>query len=159
MLSLFLSRPRLLAIFIVLMLGACGQRGELAVSDGYIKMPPAGAMMAAGFMRIKNDSRKNMILMGAQVEGFGLVEIHETTMEDGMMRMRPRPGLQVSAGESVVFAPGGLHLMLMQPQKELHPGDVIKGKLKFRSDDGAEKTLPVDMEVRLPPGMSSPAQK
>ncbi len=156
MLSMFLSRARLLAISVVLMLGACGQRGELAVSDGYIKMPPAGAVMAAGFVSIKNGTRENMIMMGAEVDGFGLVEIHETTMEDGIMRMRPRPGLQVSAGESVAFAPGGLHLMLMQRQKDLHPGDVLKGKVKFRSDDGTEKTLPVDMEVRLPPGMMRP---
>ena len=47
---------------------------------------------------------------------FGKVELHETTVEDGVARMRPLDSLVVPPGETVVLERGGKHLMLMRAQ-------------------------------------------
>jgi copper(I)-binding protein len=39
--------------------------------------------------------------------------------------MRELNRLEVAAGEEIRFAPGGLHLMLMQPRSAVVPGDRI----------------------------------
>ena len=58
------------------------------------------------------------------------VEMHETTVEDGVARMREIPALEVADGETVVFERGGKHLMLMKPVGT--PGMIT---LNFYSDD------------------------
>ncbi len=144
---------RLLSLVVVVLIAGCGQRGVVSVQDGYLNLPPAGAMMAGGFVEIDNQSSDDVTVIGAAVEGFGRVEIHETKLEGGMMRMRPRPELLVPAGQSVRFAPGGLHMMLMQPQGKLQAGDVLRGQLNIRGKDGTEQTLPITLDVRVPAGM------
>jgi len=42
------------------------------------------------------------------------VEMHGTITVDGMSRMREHEQLEIPAGETLSFEPGGLHLMLMQ---------------------------------------------
>ena len=46
-------------------------------------------------------------------------EIHESVEADGMMQMRPRDSVPLKAGKPLRFAPGGLHLMLMNLHKPL----------------------------------------
>lgn len=46
-------------------------------------------------------------------------EIHESTESEGTMQMRHVTNLPLTAGEAVRFAPGGLHLMLMNLHKPL----------------------------------------
>jgi len=46
---------------------------------------------------------------------FGAVELHESTVEDGVARMRAIPELVVPAHGTATLERGGKHLMLMAP--------------------------------------------
>ena len=50
---------------------------------------------------------------------------------DGVSRMRHVASLQVPAGGSVALAPGGLHLMLMQPRQSPALGDSVDIELEL----------------------------
>ena len=58
-------------------------------------------------------------------------EIHEMTMVDGVMKMRPLGGLEVKPGETVELKPGAFHIMLMDLKQPLEKGQKIKGTLIF----------------------------
>ena len=60
------------------------------------------------------------------------------------MRMEQVPGLQIEPGETVQLAPGGLHLMMMQPAQPTHPGEVHRIEIEF--EDGSRQSL--QMTVR-----------
>lgn len=64
----------------------------------------------------------------------------------GMMKMQPVDSVPVPAGETVELKPGGFHVMLLDVQKELVPGDTIGVTLRFEL--AGEVT--VTAEVREP---------
>jgi copper(I)-binding protein len=70
--------------------------------------------------------------------------VHETTVESGMSRMRHAKALVAPARGSLVFAPGGNHMMLMHPKRKLAEGDRVKVDIVLK--DG--RRLPTVLVVR-----------
>ena len=63
-----------------------------------------------------------MQLVGVTTPVAGTAEVHEMKMEGDVMRMRPVPKVDLPAGRTVEFKPGGYHLMLMDLKQALKPG-------------------------------------
>ena len=59
------------------------------------------------------------------------VEVHQTSVEDGMARMRMVSMLHVGANEVLEFVPGGLHIMLFGLKKPLVAGQTFELELVF----------------------------
>ena len=83
-------------------------------------------------MVLTNYSDGDILINSVSSPQFGEVELHETTVEDGVARMRPVPELLIRAGESVRLERGGLHLMMTRPHDDietitlnLHSGDLL----------------------------------
>lgn len=134
-----------LAVLAALALMACNASGTDAdtdtgpaclptVEDGWVRSPPAAMPMAGGFARISNACDAPATIVSAASDAFEAVELHETTAADGVHRMREVPALEVRARDEVALQPGGLHLMLMRPLRELAPGDAVA--VEFELDDG-----------------------
>ena len=102
--------------------------------------------MMAGFAEIRNPCAEPVRIVAARSPAFGAVELHETTRVDGVSRMRHVEALDVPARGTVVLAPGGLHLMLMQPKDEAVEGSTLEVELEL--DDG--RRLAAGFQVRAP---------
>jgi copper(I)-binding protein len=100
-----------LIIFSVLLLSS-SVFAELLVEDGYVRNPIPGRSMSAAFMTINNTGPVDVVLKTAAIAGTQNVEIHTHTHKEGIMRMRQLHELVIKAGNAVVLAPGGLHLMM-----------------------------------------------
>ena len=134
-----------ISILIVLLLTSLSSAADsLKIGSAWIKNLPAVVPMRAGYMTIENNSAQTVTIVEVESEVFTRVEIHETTRKNGMMSMQPLPSLIVSAGAMVKLAPGGIHLMMMQPLIILKPGDLVNVILRFES--GNTQTL--QMTVR-----------
>lgn len=70
-------------------------------------------------------------LTGVRSPLSGTAEIHETIMDQGVMKMREVPGLAVAPGATVTLAPGGLHIMLMALKQPLTEGQTVSLTLVF----------------------------
>ncbi|MBB1472413.1 copper chaperone PCu(A)C [Luteimonas sp. MC1782] len=116
------------------------------VVDGWLRPPPVPMPMLAGFARIVNPCATAVQVVAASGAGFGRVEIHETTLADGVSRMRAVPSLAIAAGGEAVLEPGGLHLMLMRPVATPVAGQ--RAVLRFVLADG--RTIEGAFEVRSP---------
>lgn len=115
----------------------------LTVTDAWTPEAPPGRMMA-GFMQVHNDSEEDIALVDAASPRFGHVEIHTMVMDEGVMRMRRLDELVIPAGETVELRPGGLHLMLIDPQGRFSLGDRIEVDLI----DSKGRRLGIESEVR-----------
>jgi hypothetical protein len=133
-----------LASLLPLLLAGCGRADDWRVEDAWIREAPPAARMLAGYATIANDRPDAIAVVGARSQDFGAVEIHETRMQDGVMRMREVPRLEVPAGRRVSLEPGGLHLMLMRPVRELAAGDRVEIVLEL----GSGESRTVVFEVR-----------
>lgn len=100
--------------------------------------------MLAGYARIDNTCAAPVQIVSASSPAFADVSVHETRIENGISRMRALTALPVAAHASVSFAPGGLHLMLMQPTLPLKAGDQVS--IDFILRDG--RRIPGRFELR-----------
>jgi len=116
------------------------------VRDAWVRLGPAGMPMMAGFGRIENACATPVTITGASSVAFGSVELHETRLIDGVNRMRHLSELRIAPGDSAVFKPGGMHLMLMQPHAQLEAGSRVA--VSFELSGGGE--LLGEFEVRKP---------
>lgn len=93
-------------------LAGCQPTPDITVDDPWIRAVPPGASATAGYFVLGNGGAADRVLQSVGAGDGVRVEIHETTMADGVMRMRRLESVTIPAGERVAFAPGGRHLML-----------------------------------------------
>lgn len=126
--------------------------GDLTITGAFTREPPKGARVAGGFATITNSGATPDRLLGGSAAFAKRFEIHEMTMDGGMMKMRELPkGLEIKPGEKVELKPGGYHVMFMDLTEAPVPGKPMKAKLRF------EKAGEVDVEFAVTPmGASTP---
>jgi copper(I)-binding protein len=131
-----------------MMAAAPVQAQPVAVKDAWVRAPAPGQKVAAAYMEL--ESRGNsMVLVGVASPIAGRAELHSTTVEGGVMRMRPAGNIELPAGKAVKLAPGGLHVMLMDLKRPLKPGEKVPLALTVqRADLNSRSVFAVQAEVR-----------
>jgi len=92
-------------------------------------------------------------LVGVSSAAAAKVELHESAMAEGVMRMRQVEAIEIAPGEQVMLAPGGLHVMLMGLSGPLVEGGTVPLTLRFES--GVETA--VDAMIMAPGAAMGPA--
>jgi periplasmic copper chaperone A len=135
---------RIAFLLLALLVGPGARAGGLAVDDAWIRAAPPGADVMAGYATLRNDGKSALTIAGARSDAFARVELHEMSMQGGVMRMRPLSGIALQPRGEAKLAPGGTHFMLLQPQRALKVGDVVTVELL----DAAGKAHPAEFTVR-----------
>ena len=105
---------RIVVTAVCILLAGCGApQPPLVASDVEITRPVPGRSMSAGFMVLTNNTDRAIRITSVTSPEFEAVEIHETTIEDGIARMRELDALIVPPQGGVTLRRGGKHLMLM----------------------------------------------
>jgi copper(I)-binding protein len=84
-----------------------------------------------------------MTVSSVSSRDFGMAMVHETVVENGVSKMRHMAQLTVPAEGSVAFTPGGRHLMLMMPARELKLGDKVSLTFGLTSGEQVVAEFPV----------------
>ena len=106
--------------------------GDLVLATPWTRATPPGAAVAGGYVTITNRGDVSARLVGGDTDVAGRVEIHEMTMADGVMRMRPlADGLEIPPGATVALEPGGYHVMFMDLAAPLVEGETVRATLRF----------------------------
>ena len=118
--------------------------GDLVITQAWSRATPGGAKTGGGFLTIENKGSAPDKLIGASAEVAGKVELHEMTVNNGVMKMRPvEGGLTIDPGKTVKLEPGGLHLMMMDLKSPLKQGDRMPVTLQFEKAGKVAVTLDV----------------
>ena len=104
---------------------------SIEITNPWVNQTPPSTMSNAGYMEISNNSGSPVILQSVKSPQFGMSHIHQTKMEDGLMKMKPVHGLEIPANETVTLEPGGLHIMMMNRTESLNAGDEVDLNLEF----------------------------
>jgi periplasmic copper chaperone A len=123
---------------------AASEEAGVSVRHAWIRETPPGMTMMAGYMELRNNTSRPQVLEAASSSGFETVMIHRTIVKDGMAGMVHVSQIELTPNASLIFAPGGYHLMLMNPKRTLRADDTVAINLKFRGG----LVLPVAFEVR-----------
>ncbi|MCS3902917.1 copper(I)-binding protein [Methylohalomonas lacus] len=115
----------------------------VTISDAWIREAPPGVSPLAGYLQLDNTGRETMVLTGVSSPDFKRVEIHRTRIEGDVAKMEQKDSLSLKADESVVFEPGGYHLMLFQPGRPMKDGDPVALTFSFKDQP------PLEIEARV----------
>jgi copper(I)-binding protein len=114
------------------------------LEQGWIRAAPPGATALAGYGVLVNACGEPFIVADVRAADFAMAMIHETTVENGVSRMRHARGLVAPARGRLAFTPGGNHMMLMHPKRALKEGNRVKVEIVLK--DG--RRLPAVLVVR-----------
>ncbi len=115
----------------------------LSVDDAWVRAAPPAAQVLSGYFTVRNDARAPIALTRVESPNFARVEIHRSSIVDGVARMEAVDSIAVPARGEVVLAPGGLHLMLMEPLGAMSLGTTVYFVLTFDNGWTLEVTAPV----------------
>lgn len=93
-----------------------------------------GRSAGVAYFNIENRSEATVTVNHIDSPQYDDVQMHETTIEDGVSRMRPVASFQIDPSSTVNFMPGGKHVMLMHPSTNVMPGSPVT--LEFHFDYG-----------------------
>ena len=118
--------------------------GDLVISQAWSRATPKGAKTGGGYLTIENKGSAPDRLIGGSADVAGSVQVHEMSMDNGVMKMRPvQGGLEIKPGATVELKPQGLHIMFVGLKKPLKQGDHLKVTLEF------EKAGKVDVDCKV----------
>ena len=106
--------------------------GNLVIGHPWSRPTAAGMSMGVAYLSITNNGTLTEVLTGASSPAADAVQFHQTTISDGMARMRPLTELSIAPGATVKVEPGGIHLMLVGLKAPLESGKSVPLTLEFR---------------------------
>jgi len=119
--------------------------GDLVITQAWSRATPSGAKIGSGYLTIENKGATVDRLIGGSAEAAGKVEVHQMTMKNGVMTMRPVDnGLAIDPGKTVKLAPGGYHLMIFDLKQPLKQGEKLPVTLDF--EKAGKVTVSLDVQ-------------
>lgn len=116
-------------------------------SEGSMEAGESGMQMggatSAAYMTIRNAGSQADRLLEVRSPVAEVVETHITQTRDGVASMSRVDGIDVPASSSVALEPGGMHIMLINLNQDLNPGDNIQLTLVFEQSGEIEVNAPV----------------
>jgi copper(I)-binding protein len=123
--------------------------GDLTIDHPYAFATPPNAPVAGGYLAITNSGEADDVLTAVRTapDFAGMVQLHEMTMEGGVMRMgEVAGGIPIPAGETVTLEQGGLHVMFLRLPRGFEEGQEVPATLVF--EQAGEVEVVFDVEAR-----------
>lgn len=120
----------------LLLLSSGAMAAPATVTGGWFRALPA-SVPSGGYFTLKNTSGKTLTLTGIETPACGMAMMHRS-VNGGMDHVM---SLDIAAGETASFAPGGYHLMCMDTR--LKPGTTVPVTFHFADGSSATATFAV----------------
>ncbi len=127
---------------------------QVTVADPWVRGTVAQQRATGAFMKLTAPNGARLVEVRSPVAG--VVEIHEMTLDNNVMRMRQVPMIDLPAGKAIELKPGGYHVMLMDLKQPMKAGESVPITLVFEDKDKKRQTVEVQAPVRA---LNAPAGK
>jgi copper(I)-binding protein len=129
---------------------AWAQPAPIAVTEAWSRASTPSAQTGAIYVTVTAAEPDR--LTAASTPYATKAEVHESTVTNGVVEMRPVPGgLPVTPGAPIHMAPGGYHIMLLGLKQPLKQGEQVPVTLTF--EHAGRVTVQADVAG---PGASTP---
>jgi copper(I)-binding protein len=136
--------------------------GTLKIGRPWSRATPKGSTIGGGYLKITNTGTAPDRLVGGTSDVSKSFELHEMSMDNGVMKMRAvDKGVEIGPGQTVEFKPGGYHIMFVGLNKPLEKGQKVKATLNFETAGKVDVEFDVESigaqsgtgDNAMPPGM------
>jgi copper(I)-binding protein len=117
--------------------------GSIRIIHPWARATPPGAPTGGAYLALENKGPDDR-LISASTQVSESVEMHSMSMQGNVMQMQKLDkGIALPAGKTVTFAPGVLHIMLINLKAPLKEGQSFPMHLKF------EKAGEINVDVKV----------
>jgi copper(I)-binding protein len=116
----------------------------VSVTEAWARASAGAATTGAAYVTLVGGAQADS-LVAVSTPIAATAEVHETTSDNGVSRMRPVPAVAIPPGRTVTFAPGGFHIMLTGLRQTLTAGESFPLTLTFAH------AAPVTVTVQIRP--------
>jgi copper(I)-binding protein len=109
---------------------ALAAKANVDVTDAWTRATAGNATTAAVYLHLVSAKDPDR-LVGVETAAAQKIEVHEDSTQNGVVKMTVLPAVDVPAGGTVNFAPGGKHFMLTGLKAPLKEGDSFLITLSF----------------------------
>ena len=127
---------------------------QVVVADPWVRGVVPAQSSTGAFMQLTSPTDTTLVSVSSPAAK--VVELHQMSMDGGVMRMAAVKRLALPAGKTVTLGPDGYHVMLMGFTAPLKEGDSVPLKLTFEDAAGKRTTIDVKAPVR---SLTAPAHK
>lgn len=140
------------ALVLAAALTATARGDAVEVENAWVRATVKGQQASGAFMTLT--AKDGARLVGVASPMAGVTQVHQMTMESGVMKMgEVKGGLELPAGKAVELKSGGYHVMLMDLKAPLTQGSRVPLTLVFRDAKGVQSQL----ELKVPVAAIAPA--
>jgi copper(I)-binding protein len=119
--------------------------GSLKISAPWARATPHGASVGGGYVTVTNTGTTPDRLLGGSTAVASRLEVHEMSMDNGVMKMRPVVGgIEIAPGQMVKLDPSGYHIMFVGVKQPLKEGEHFKATLDFAKAGKVEVDFTVE---------------
>jgi len=105
---------------------------SLRIDRPIARATPPGAKTGAVYFTVDNGSNSAERLLHASTPIAAGVSLHQMAIENGVMKMRAIPSVEINPGGRLELKPDGYHLMLIDLKQPLRVGETFPLMLTFQ---------------------------
>ena len=113
-------------------------KGKLTISSAWSRSTVDLKRPGSAYLSIKNFGLKKDSLIAVQTPIAKKAELHNHNIENGIMKMRRVPVIDLPPNSTITLKPGGFHIMLFKPNKKLEVGQTFPLTLTFKRTGNIE---------------------
>jgi periplasmic copper chaperone A len=137
-----LSKAIFFAACLLIAGDAVGQTGQLEIKDPWARATIGRAANGAAYLTIMSPTSDRLTGVSSPIAK--KAELHTMSMGGGVMKMRPLAAMDIPAGQTVTFSPGGMHIMLLGLAQPLHEGQSFPLTLSFEHAGSRQVTVVIE---------------
>ena len=119
---------------------------QVTVSEPWVRATVPEQKSTGAFMTLTATSASRLVQVSSPVAA--VVEVHEMSMDNNIMKMRPITGLDLPAGKPIQLKPGGYHVMMIDLKRQMKQGETAPLTLVFEGVDKQLQTVTLDVPIR-----------
>ena len=135
------------AALIALTLASCAQRTNnsprISLTGAWSRATVTGQSSAAVYLTLTNDGDRDERLLAISTP-VGKATLHSTSIQNGVMRMRPIDVLVIPSRSQIQLKPGGMHIMITGVKQPLQAGTGFP--LTFAFQQAGRRTTTVNVQ-------------
>jgi len=137
-------QSRLIAILVAIgfVLPALAQTKTIEIDHPWARA--SAGKTGAVYMTIKNTGDADDRLVKVETPAAERAQMHIEINDNGVMKMRPMPAIDVKAKAQATLQPGGMHVMLFGLKQPMKAGQTIQLTLTFEKSGTLDVTVPVE---------------
>jgi hypothetical protein len=119
---------------------------QTQVSDAWVRATVAGQLSTGAFMTLQADTDSQLLSVQSPVAK--IVQIHQMSMQDDVMKMGQVESVPLPAGKPVSLDPNGYHVMLMDLTAQVQEGSKVPLTLVVENAKGEKETINIEAQAK-----------